>query len=46
MRVVDLKLNIDGLILSDDETIEDFISSIKIDSIYDITYEVIYEEKT
>ena len=46
MRIVDLKLTIDGLILDDDKSVEDFIESLNINSIYDIVYEVLYEEKT
>jgi len=45
MKIVDLKLNIDGLILNDDESIEDFIDSIKVNSMYNIVYEVLYEEE-
>lgn len=45
MKIVDLRLNIDGLILNDEEDIEEFIKSIKINSIYPIVYEVIYEEE-
>lgn len=45
MRIVDLQLNISGLILNDNESIDDFIDSIKINSIYSIVYEVLYEEK-
>ena len=45
MKIVDLKLYIDGLILNDDETIDDFIESLNINSVYDIVYEVLYDEK-
>lgn len=45
MRVVDLKLHIDGLILDDDESIDDFIKSLNILSSYDVVYEVLYEEE-
>lgn len=45
MRIVDLQLNIDGLMLNDDETVEDFINQLNINSTYEIVYEVLYEEK-
>ena len=45
MKVVDVRLQIDGLLLQDDESIEDFIKKIPNSSTYDILYEVLYEEK-
>ena len=47
MKIVDLKLNIDGVILPDDEGIEEVIKRIRavVNSNYDIQYEVLYEEK-
>lgn len=45
MKIVDLQLNIDGLLLNDDESVEDFIKSINVNSTYNIVYEVLYEEK-
>ena len=46
MRVVDLKLNIDGLILKDGDNIEGYVKEIEgiTNSIYEIKYEVLYEE--
>lgn len=46
MRIIDLKLNIDGLILKDDETVEGFIDKIQrvSNTSYEISYEVLYEE--
>lgn len=44
MRIVDLKLNIDGLILEDNESVDDFINKLKVNSRYPVTYEVLYEE--
>ena len=31
--------------LNDDETVEDFINQLNINSTYEIVYEVLYEEK-
>ena len=45
MKVVDVKLQIDGLVLQDDETVEDFIKKIPNSSTYNILYEVLYEER-
>ena len=45
MKIVDLKLTIDGLILNDGEDVNDFINSININSIYPILYEIVYEEE-
>lgn len=45
MKLVDLQLNIDGLLLNDDESVEDFINSIDANSQYNIIWEVLYEEK-
>ena len=46
MKSVDLQLNISGLILQDDETIDDFITRLQkhIPSVYDVTIKVLYEE--
>ena len=43
-RIVDLQLNIDGLILNDSETIDDFIKSINANTTYPITYQILHEE--
>ena len=40
-----MQLNIDGLILNDDESIDDFVDRIKVNSSYPIVYEVLYEEE-
>ena len=45
MKIIDLKLNIDGLTLNDNETVDGFIKNLNINSIYDVVYEVLYEEK-
>lgn len=45
MRIIDLQLNIDGLLLKDNESIDDFINELNIDSVYGIFYEVLYEEE-
>lgn len=45
MKIIDLKLNIDGLILNDNETVDEFIKNLNINSIYDVVYEVLYEEE-
>lgn len=45
MKIVDLQLNIDGLLLEDNESVDDFINSINVNSNYNIVYEVLYEEK-
>ena len=46
MKIVDLKLNIDGLILADDESVDDYIKSIQglTNSNYKIVCEVLHEE--
>ena len=44
MKIVDLKLNIDGLILNDNESVDDFINSLEINSVYDVIYDILYEE--
>ena len=46
-RVVDIQLNIDGIVLQEGENIEDIIQKIEkdvIDTIYPIKWEVIQEE--
>lgn len=45
-RAVDIVLNIDGIILKDDENLEDIIREIEkiTDTIYPIKYEIIQEE--
>ena len=45
MRIIDLYLNIDGLILDDSISIDDFIDSIQVNSIYPIVYEILNEER-
>lgn len=44
MKIVDLILNIDGLLLEESETVNEFIDSIEINSIYPISYEILNEE--
>ena len=46
MKIVDLQLNIDGLILEDDESVEDFIDTLEVNSSYPILYEVLYESSS
>ena len=43
---MDLQLTIDGLILSDDETVDEYIEKIRkiTNSSYEIIYEILYEE--
>lgn len=45
-RIMDLQLNIDGVILKDNESVEELISKIErlIDSHYKIAYEVLHTE--
>lgn len=43
-RIIDLQLNIDGLILGGGETIDDFIESIDANTAYPITYQILHEE--
>ena len=47
MKIVDLKLNIDGLRLADYESVDDFIRKLEsvVDSNYPIVYEVLHEER-
>lgn len=47
MKIVDLQINIDGLILKENETVNEFIKKIKsiTNSNYEIQYEVMYEEE-
>jgi len=47
MRLVDLKINVDGLLISEGTSVDDFISKIEdlTDSNYNITYEILYEEE-
>ena len=46
MRIVDLQLNIDGIILNGDESIEDYIKAIQsvTNSTYQIQYQILHEE--
>ena len=46
MKICDVRLNIDGLILSDDENIEDIIKKIEavVETSYPIVYDVDYVE--
>ena len=44
MKIVDLQINIDGLMLNENETIESFIESIKANTSYPITYQILHEE--
>ena len=43
-RIVDLQINIDGLILGGGETVDDFIDSINANTTRPITYQILYEE--
>ena len=45
--IVDLVLNIDGLILNDGESVDDFVNSVQeiTNSNYNITYDVLYCEE-
>ena len=45
-KLVDLQLNIDGLLLDDGETIEGFIQKVEklVNSSYPVKYDVLYEE--
>lgn len=47
MRIIDLEMNIDGLRLADDESVDDLINKIDklIDSAYPIHYQILWEEK-
>ena len=47
MKLYDLSLNIDGLILNDNETIEDYINKIQeiSNTIYDVSWEILHEEQ-
>lgn len=47
MKIVDLQINIDGLILKKNETVEEYINKIKniTNSNYEIQYEILHEEK-
>ena len=47
MKIVNLKINIDGLLISKDTSVDEFISKIEglTDSNYNITYEILYEEE-
>lgn len=47
MRIVDLQLNIDGLLIGEDESVEDYIKRIEkiTNSNYRIVYEILYEEE-
>ena len=47
MKIVDLQINVDGLILKKNESIEDYINKIKnmTNSNYEIQYEILYEEE-
>lgn len=46
MKVVDLKIQLDGLLLHENETVDDVIKKISeiVKTTYDIQYEVLYEE--
>lgn len=45
-RVVDLQLNIDGIVLKQGENVEDIIQKINevVDTIYPVKYEILQEE--
>lgn len=45
-RSVDIQLTIDGIVLQEDENLEDIINKIEkiVDTIYPIKYEIIQEE--
>lgn len=46
-KIIDLQLNIDGIILEDGESIEDILNEVKskIKTSYDIQYNILYEEE-
>lgn len=46
MKVIDLQLNIDGLLLEDDETVEDYIRKLQevTNSNYNIIYDILHCE--
>lgn len=46
MKIVDLQLNIDGLKVSDNDSVDDIIKRIEfvLDTVYPINYEILYEE--
>ena len=46
-KMVDLQINLDGLIIGGGETIDDFIEKIEslADSNYKVQYQVLYEEE-
>lgn len=45
-RVIDIKLEIDGIVLQEGENLEDIIQKIEkiVDTIYPIKYEIVQEE--
>lgn len=47
MKLVDLQLNIDGLLVGGGKTVDDFISEIQkiANTNYDITYQILHEEE-
>ena len=47
MKIIDLQLNIDGLILKDNETVDDLINKLETitDTSYDINYTILHEEE-
>ena len=47
MKIIDLKLNVDGLILADGETVESFVAQVEklVNSVYPVKYDVLYEEE-
>ena len=47
MKIVDLQLNIDGVLIGGGETVDDVIQKIKsvINTEYDITYQILHEEE-
>lgn len=45
MRIIDLQIQIDGLRLRGGATVEDFIQGLEVDSAYQVTYEILYEEE-
>lgn len=47
MKLVDLQINIDGLLIGGGETVDDFINKIEslTNSNYKINYQILYEEE-
>lgn len=44
MKIVDLQLNIDGLILDENQSVEEFVSNMNVNSVYPVIWEILSEE--